>query len=103
MRAYEIEKRLNEENHFKTGDTPSSGITLRHLNRLKRARKRNKRDRDQKLALLPVMYSGERLQELENLEADITGLIDAAKLGKKSKDHISDMALRAIKKNESKG
>ena len=97
MRAYEIYKRLNEENHIETGGTRSTTITLRQLNRMKHIRQREKRDLDQKLALLPVMYSGERLQELENLEDDIADQIDSAKLDNESKKHISDMALRAIR------
>ena len=75
-------------------------ITLRHLNRLKHIRRRNQQARADKLAMLPVMYSGARLQELEELESDISAQIDAAKIDQEQKDHIRDMALNTIKNQD---
>ena len=100
MRIYEFYDLNRDHSKPAVPDNRKPQITLRHLNRLKHIRRRNKIEHDQKLALLPVMYSGERLQQLEELESDISDQIDAAKIEQKEKDHIRDMALNAIKKGE---
>ena len=100
MRIYEFYD-LNRD-HSKPAVTGNrkSQITLRHLNRLKHIRRRNEKARAEKLAMLPVMYSGARLQELDELESDISAQIDAAKVDQEQKHHIRDMALKTIKNQD---
>ncbi len=45
-------------------------LTLRHLNRLKHIRRRNQTAHDAKMALLPQMYSSERLADEAELKDD---------------------------------
>ena len=90
MRAYEL---------YETTESKPQ-ITLRQLNRLKHIRRRNKMAQEEKAAMLPVMYSGARLEELEELENDISAQIHAAKIDQEQKDHIRDMALNTIKNQD---
>lgn len=82
-------------------------ITLRHLNRLKLIRCKNKRDRDAKMNLISTMYGDPQIREneieaqqqaLENLKDEIAIEIKSAKISQKDRDHISSMALNAVKK-----
>jgi hypothetical protein len=88
MRAYEIYE----------SSTRKPQITLRLLNRLKHIRKRNKQAHDAKMALLPQMYSGERLADEAELKDDITDEIDKAEIDAKQKQHIESMAMNAVKR-----
>lgn len=55
-------------------------ITLRLLNRLKHIRRSNQQAHNEKMAMLPQMYSGERLADEAELEDDISQQIDKAEM-----------------------
>jgi len=73
-------------------------ITLRHLNRLKHIRRTNQKKHEEKMALLPIMYSGERLADEAQLKDEIGNEIEKAEIDQEQKSHIEDMALNAIKR-----
>ena len=88
MRAYEL---------YETS-TRKPQITLRHLNRLKHIRKRNQQAHAEKMAMLPIMYSGERLADEAELKAEISNEIEAAEIDAEQKLHIEQMAMNAVKR-----
>ena len=88
MRAYELYE----------SSTRKPQLTLRHLNRLKHIRKRNKQAHAEKLAMLPLMYSGERLADEAALKAEITDEIEVAEVNAEQKLHIEQMAMNAVKR-----
>jgi len=88
MRAYEL---------YETS-TRKPQITLRHLNRLKHIRKRNQQAHAEKMAMLPLMYNGERLADEAALKAEIADEIEAAEVDAEQKRHIETMAISTIKR-----
>lgn len=88
MRAYEL---------YETS-TRKPQITLRHLNKLKHIRNRNQQAHAEKLAMLPLMYGGERLADEVQLKAEISDEIEAAEVDAEQKQHIEQMAMNAIKR-----
>ena len=88
MRAYEL---------YET-TTHKPQITLRHLNRLKHIRKRNQQAHAEKMAMLPQMYSGERLADEAQLKAEVSDEIEAAEIDAEQKQHIEQMAMNAVKR-----
>jgi hypothetical protein len=99
----------NDHSKHAITDTRKSVITLRHLNRLKHIRRKNKRDHDAKMELVSTMYGDPQLREneleaekltLENLKDEIANKIDAAEISQKDHDHISSMALDAVKRKK---
>jgi len=88
MRAYEL---------YET-PTRKPKITLRHLNQLKHIRRRNQQAHDAKMALLPQMYSSERLADEAELKDEISNEIDKAEIDEKQKQHIEQMAMNTIKR-----
>ena len=99
----------NPVNDYSKQVAPNTGkqyITLRHLNQLKYIRRNRQRERDEKLAFLPIMYRDPQREqndveaewlELEKLELEISKLIDAAEVEQEQKSHIEDMAMAAMK------
>jgi len=86
MRAYEL---------YETS-TRKPRISLRHLNQLKHIRKRNQQAHAEKIAMLPLMYSGERLADAAALKAEFSNEIEAAELDAEQKRHIEQMAMNTI-------
>lgn len=90
MRAYEL---------YETS-TRKLKITLRHLNRLKHIRRSNQQAHNEKMAMLPQMYSGERLADEAELKDDICDQIDTAEIDTKQKRQIETMAINAVKRQQ---
>lgn len=90
MRAYEL---------YET-TTRKPPTTLRHLNQLKHIRRCNQRAKAEKLAMLPIMYSSERLADEAQLKAEISDDIEAAEIDAEQKRHIEKMALNAVKRQQ---
>ena len=83
-------------------------LTLRNLNRLKHIRNARKKAHKEKLEFLPKIYGNEdhlaarqQLEQdrLELIKDEIALEIEAAKISHDQKDHIADMAMRAIERN----
>ena len=78
MRAYKLCDPQKDNSAHTIGDTRKPQVTLRQLNKLKHIRRQNQVAHDAKMALLPQIYSGERLADEAELRDDIGDEIKAA-------------------------
>ena len=125
MRAYEFINETNQPGRYdpamdtlsmrRLSDTRKPRITLWHLNRLKKIRAIRRLEKLKKEDFVQMMYGDpdieqqkenleleheKREQELQALKDEIALQIDKAEIDREQKDHISDMAMNAVKKEK---
>lgn len=109
MRAYELYESTAEQLGIKAVLPRGHDLTLRHLNKLNRIRRRREEERRVKLAKVRLIYSDpniaaqrfeadheRKVAELDLATQEIQHEIEKAKLSDESRTKVQDMAQEAL-------